>query len=166
MQTSPNQWIPFKDPIEHFKASFPFEPVHMQFNLTAEDALQGTLNVYSVSWDKGVAMITTLASSLLKSSVSEEEFKQIFYSCFARRMFYQPRVFKNNASFQVKKTTIENHPALDFSISFVEGGEEQVLKGFAIVQDQILYMVFSISNKEEAKSKEFDTFLHSFHLTH
>lgn len=170
MQTSgqlpADQWIMFNDPADRFKASFPFEPVYMQFNLTTQDLLPGNLDVYSVSWDKGVAMITTLSSSLLKSTLSEEEFKKIFYSCLARRMFFHPRVFKDNQSFKIKKMTIDGIPGLDFSVSYSENNEEHFLKGRACIKDQTLYTIFIISEKEHANAKDFNTFLESFHLAH
>jgi hypothetical protein len=167
-QESRPDWITFIEPSEQFKASFPHHPVHMQFDLTKDDALTGSLEVYSTSTDQGVLMVNTISSPSLKEfkeqDLSQEFFKNIFYSCFLRRLFYQPKVFKNNESFKVEKTEFQGHPALKFYASYRDDQEKEIMSGMAILKDMILFVVLYITPEKHREDKDFSQFIQSFHL--
>lgn len=163
-----HNWVIFKEPLEHFHAAFPHQPVQMEFDLTKEDALTGSLHVYTASLPQGTLMVTTLSSPSLaklgKQDLTEETFKNIFYSCLIRRIFYEPHLFKQSSHFLTKQIDFERQPALQFSITYSSPRDEQVLSGFTVLKNQKLYSVFYITSKQNKSTDEFNYFIHSFHI--
>ncbi len=160
-----HQWIAYIDSAEHFRADFPYQPTHMRFKLSKEDALIGSLHVYSTSLAKGVLMINVISSSSLEGQeLKEDFFKKVFYSCFARRLFYQPKEFKKYATFEFRESQFEGYPALQFSALYPNDSVKKMIFGTAILKVNKLYTIFCIAPETDSEIKLFDQFIHSFHF--
>lgn len=167
--SSSNQWIAFMDPSHEFEVDFPHEPVHMQFQLFPEDSLEGQLDVYTVSLNEGVLMVSVITPRSIQELKNNEllgkKFNQFFYSCFARRLFYQPQMFKKNAVFKITPSTYDGYPSSLFSISYWdENQEKHILSGLIVLKEHHLYTLFYISPDHYKDLALFQHFIQSFHL--
>lgn len=166
-QSLNHPWISFKDSLDHFKIDFPYQPVHMEFDLTKEDALRGHLAVYSSALHTGVLMVNVISSQALKEQLLEESFfKKVFYSCFVRRVFYKPKALKDVPFTHIEKTNVQGLPALKFSLTYPdhESQDTRKMMGLAVLKDTKLYTILVLASETSTERALFDQFIHSFHL--
>ena len=158
---SNTSWVTIKDDAEQLQASFPHQPVHMQFDVSKKEQL----DVYVSPFKEGIVTLFILSGRPLKDSDLEPKaFENLFYSVFVQRMFNQPKIFKVNQQIDHEKTSFEGNPALKFSFSYQDRDKTRLLEGLTILKDEQLITLFYLASEDVFNEAILQRFIDSLQL--
>jgi len=155
-------WVKIADPVTGLEASFPQSPIEMTYDLPFTNTPPtGQLHLYSSPVPHGVLVSGILVSSTVTADwLQEKNFKNFFNSIVVPRLFYYPKVFKQNQSFQVQS----NKDLLTFDVTYQDHQTTKQMNGKALVKNHMIYFAFYLASQQTFDPQLLDYFMQSIHV--
>lgn len=162
------KWVNIKDSVHRMQVSFPRKPFELSLDLPFQNTpATGNVHIYSVPMEKenGLLVLSILTSPEVNHrNLEEERFKLNFEKYVVKYLFHQPHDFHKNQSFKGFKDEYEGLPILSFQFSYLDDQKAKLLKGVAVVQDNTIYHLFYVAQKNNYDDEILKEFVGSFHL--
>jgi hypothetical protein len=152
-----HSWVQIKDATDRIEMAFPHQPNEMNFDLPSK----GHLHVYTCATPSSVFLFTTLdLPSINEQTLNEKEFKRVFETVLAPRLFYYPQLFQHQQTYQAEKGA----EGLHFLFSFMDSKEKRLVKGFAFKEARQLYILIYIATEAHFNEQEWERFANSLNF--